>query len=291
LHPKGDGEIYVRCSAKNGNDHVSLISLLPLNITGYGKPFLDPYAFVSGGLYTHSHGVLTNGNERGVATARNGDSHVGFANLDFGKYGADEVTLWLFPLTGDPLPIEIWQGMPKENESRHLITVIYDKGSVWNTYIPVTYKLPERLIGIQTLSFVFTQKFHFKGFRFKSKTYDAVPFAAHDNIYGDSYKVTASAVENIGNNVTITFNGLDFERPTEEIQLRWRSAQDKNTVRIAFTDSNDNETINTLTVPASENYTTATFTLSSTLQGKGSISFIFLPGTDVDLESFQFQRA
>ncbi|MCL1987816.1 MAG: DUF4982 domain-containing protein, partial [Firmicutes bacterium] len=49
--PKGDGEAYVRCGVTNGNSHLSIISVFPINITGFGKPFLNPYDFVAGGLY------------------------------------------------------------------------------------------------------------------------------------------------------------------------------------------------------------------------------------------------
>ena len=71
----------MRCAAKNGREHISLISQHKLTITGMGKPFLDPHSFVSGGLYNRSNVELTNGNERGVATLRDGESHVGFRDL------------------------------------------------------------------------------------------------------------------------------------------------------------------------------------------------------------------
>jgi beta-galactosidase len=231
LVPKGDGEVYIRCATENGKGFVGLISLLPLTFSGYGTPFLDPYSFVSGGLYTASNVPMTNGNERGVATLRDGESHIGFAGLDFGSYGADEITLWLFPLGGNSFPIEIWQGKP--TEGRHLCTVTYDKGSVWNTYKEVTYQLPERLRGVQTLSFVFRQKVHMKGFRFATvvKAYQQLRFTANDNIYGDSFTVTENNLERIGNNVTITFNGMDFEDGAGYIEIAWQATQN-NTIRI-----------------------------------------------------------
>ncbi len=83
-------------------------------ISGVGESFLDPYAFLSAGLYNAANVPLTNGNERGVATLRDGESHVGFRGLDFGAYGSDEMTLPLFPLDKAPFPFEIWEGMPAE---------------------------------------------------------------------------------------------------------------------------------------------------------------------------------
>lgn len=78
------------------------------------KRCLNPYGFISGGLYTDSNTELNNGNERGVATPPTGESQIRFANVDFGEYGSDVVTLPLFSLTKDPFPVEIWEGVPGE---------------------------------------------------------------------------------------------------------------------------------------------------------------------------------
>ena len=285
--PKGDGEIYVRCSTENGKGHTSLISLLPITITGYGKPFLDPYSFISGGLYNRSNVPMTNGNERGVATLRDGESHVGFADLDFGTFGSDEVTMWLFPFSNH-FSIDLWLGMP--GEGKKITTVTYDKGSVWNTYIPVTYKLPERIKGVQTFCISVNLKVHIKGFQFtaQNKAYEQHSFAANDHIYGDSFTVNGDAVESIGNNVTITFNDMDFTNLTNAIEICWRSRQDKNTIKLVFTDEKGKETSNILTLPAQEKYGSTKLHLESPLCGKGEISFIFLPGSDIDLQKFKF---
>jgi len=287
LVPKGDGEVYIRCQAANGMPHPSLISLLPIEITGYGKPFLDPYSFISGGLYNISNVPMTNGNERGVATLRDGESHVGFADLDFGPYGSDEITLGLFPLPKENFPIEIWLGMP--GNGRKICTVTYDKGSIWNTYQDVTYKLPERLTGVQTLCFVFRLKVHIKGFQFtrQSKALAKISFASYDHIYGDSFTVKETAVENIGNNVTIEFQHMDFEDETAAgIDISWRSKLDSNTIRMVFVNEAGEETINLLTLPKSEGYGSTHLALDKPLKGNGTVRFIFLPGSDINLEWF-----
>ena len=289
--PKGDGEVYVRCATKNGGEHINLISLFPLTITGYGKPFLDPYTFISGGLYSKSNLPMTNGNERGVATLRDQDSHVGFADLDFGAFGSDEFTTWLFPLAGNEFPIEIWLGMPEEDTSTFITTVTYNLGSKWNTYQEVTYKLPQKIKGIQTLCLVFKQKVHIKGFQFtkQEKAYSLHNFANADHIYGDSFTINSPSVDHIGNNVTILFNDMLFENPTSNITLSWRSSQDINSIKLLFADENGNETPNMLTLEGiQKEWLTANLQLTTPLQGKGNISFIFLPGSDIDLEYFKF---
>jgi len=309
LIPKGDGEVYIRCQANNGKEHPTLISLLPMSITGYGKPFLDPYSFVSGGLYTLSNVELTNGNERGVATLRDGVSHVGFTDLDFGDFGSNEITLWLFPLQRNDFPIEIWSDMPENGQ--HLCTVTYDKGSIWNTYQEVTYKLPKRLTGVQTLSFVFKQKVHIKGFQFTKelKAYAKLPFAAHDHIYGDSFRISDKnngAVEGIGNNVTISFDNMIFSdkigreaskdgkevepnMKAQSINISWRSKLDKNTIRMIFVKDSGKEIVNLLMLTSQEEYGNINLPLDNYLEGEGIVRFIFLPGSDIDLEWFQFE--
>lgn len=289
LLPKGDGEVYIRCSTKNGGEHMSFISQISYNITGMGKPFLDPYSFVSGGLYHKCNVEPTNGNERGIATLRDGETHVGFEDLDFGFYGSDEITLPLFPLSPDPFTFEIWEGMPFEQGIK-LCTATYDKGSIWNTYQEVTYKLPRRLKGVTTLCFVFRQKVHIKGFRFTKyeKAFQKLFASESDVIYGDTYTVKDNTVESIGNNVSLIYEHMDFgDTGTGHISLSWRSLIEKNSIQFVFTDEND-EYRQMIEVTRSEQYSNAVFPLNLRITGKKKVSLIFLPGCDLDLEWIQF---
>ncbi|MCL2204335.1 MAG: DUF4982 domain-containing protein [Defluviitaleaceae bacterium] len=297
LVPKADGEVFIRCAAHNGKDHPDFISLLPVTLTGFGKPFLDPYHFLAGGLYNRSNTQMGNGNERGVATLRDGESHVGFADLVFGPHGSNEVTFWLFPMDPTPFDFDIFLGMP--DAGRKLYTAHYDKGSKWNTYIPVTYTLPERLTGVQTLSLVFRRKVHIKGFQFTppARAFAKIPFAAHDQIYGDAYTVCAETVEGIGNNVSITFEGMDFggaageEKNATHMEIAWRSQRD-NTVRMLFLPEDGTpEAINLLILPAQAHYAPAKIKLDTPLHSKGKIRFLFLPGTEIDLAWFALSCA
>lgn len=289
--PRGDGDVYVRCVAKNGREHISLISQYKLTITGMGKPFLDPYSFVSGGLYNCSNVELTNGNERGVATLRDGESHVGFRDLDFGDYGSDELTLPLFPLEKEPFTFEIWEGMPLEGGT-HLYTATYDKGSIWNTYQEVTYKLPRRLRGVTTLCLVFRQKVHIKGFRFRKleKAFQRLHAAECDHISGDSFMVKDGAVEQIGNNVTLVFDNMDFGGVgAGRIELCWRSALPRNPVSIVFS-GEDEECRQMVEVSRADTWESRVFRLDKRVSGKNKVSFVFLPGCSLDLAWFQFME-
>lgn len=293
LLPKGDGEVYVRCSTNNGRDHISLISQTRFTISGLGKSFTDPYSFVSGGLYTISNTELTNGNERGVATARDGDSHVGFENLDFGDYGSDELTLPLFPLSHDPFEFELWEGMPQSNGTR-LGTYVYDKGSIWNTYQEITCRLPRRLRGVTTLCLVFHSKVHIKGFIFTKyvKAFRRLSAAESDMIYGDNYTVKGEAVEGIGNNVSLIYENMDFgDTGAGSVRISWRSKLHRNSIQLVFTRVAGEEDIRQMIeITGTVDYQNSEFPLQDRIRGRKRVSLIFLPGCDLDLEWIQFMR-
>ena len=283
----GDGDIYVRCSARNGGDRTNLYSQLDFGITGLGRAHLNPYGFVSGGLYNRSNVELTNGNERGVATLRDGVSHVGFEGLDFGPVGADEISVPIFSLSGEPFPIEIWEGMPDDPDGRKLATVTYASGSRWNTYIAESYKLPARLKGVTTLCFVLRQKVHIKGFSFTKieKAYEQLDARDYSVIYGDSYKVTREAIEGIGNNVTIEFDGMDFSGAgVSKLHICGRTPLDLNSIQLRFDDGDDAQMVG---FEKAEDFQVREFPLRNVNAGQ-KVSFIFLPGCNFDFKWFRF---
>ena len=289
LTPRGDGEVYVRCGAKNGREHLSLISQLALTLTGLGKPFINPYDFVSGGLYNYSNVELTNGNERGVATLREGESHVGFEALDFGDYGSDEVSFWLFPLNQESFSFELWEGMPLKG-GKKLCSLPYDKGSVWNTYLKVTYKLPRRLRGVTSLCLVFKQKVHIKGFCFTKlqKAFQRLYAAECDSLYGDTYLKGEAAIEQIGNNVSLIFENMDFgNEGTRSLELCWRSYLPLNTIQLVFSEGGEKR-VQLIEICRADSYTRGIFELNERVFGPKTVSLIFLPGSSLDLYWLQF---
>jgi beta-galactosidase len=289
VEPKGDGEVYVRCAARNGRGHPSLISVLPLSFTGLGKAFLDPYGFVSGGLYSRSNVEPTNGNERGVATLRDGETRLAFDGLDFGPYGSDEIALPLFPLSKEPFDFEIWEGMPEEGGEK-LLTARYDLGSIWNSYQEAVYRLPRRLRGVTTLGLVFRLKVHVKGFRFTkfAKAFQRLPAADCDSLYGDSYRKTGGAVEGIGNNVSLVFADMDFGKGgAAGLELCWRSRLERNAVQLIVADGRG-ESRRMIEVGRSDEYSSAVFPLGDRLRGPAAVTLSFLPGVQLDLAWIRF---
>ena len=124
----------------------------------------DPYDFISAGFHEATFGKITIGNERGIATDREGDSGVTFGNIDFGENGSSRIQVSIFELASEPIDFEIYKG--KREDGVCLGTFHYHKKSIWNTYQVEEYDLPEKLCGVQELTFVFHEKVHFKGFQF-----------------------------------------------------------------------------------------------------------------------------
>lgn len=292
LRAKHDGRIRVRCLTRNGTDRITMFSQLEFDIEGFGKAFLNPYRLIAGGLYQESNRELTNGNEHGVATARDGESQIGFREVDFGEFGSDEITLRIFAMSPEPLPVGVFLGMPGEEGSVQLGTLCYDRGSVWNTYQDQTFRLQKRLKGVHTLCFTVDRKVHFGGFYFteQKKAYARLCAPEYSNIYGDAYRIAGNAVEDIGNNVTLEYENMDFgEEGADAIRICGRSAIPENTIHIRFADDKDTDG-RIVEFRGSRNYEVQEFRLGR-VTGKKKVLFLFLPGSRFDLAWFQFFRS
>ena len=285
----GDGAFYVRC--QSGRSPVRIISQLELTARGLGQAFLNPYTFISAGLFSETLGEVTNGNEKGIATARDGVSGVIYRDLDFGEYGSDQITVPVFALSDALHEIEIWQGVPEAEGSRLLLNAPYQKPSRWNVYQEETWKLPCRLKGLTTIAFrLKNSKVHIKGFSFTyyEKAYGKLYGAECSRVYGDSFRVESRAVTGIGNNVTIIYENMDFgETGAGQVTLWGRSPLPGNTVHIHFTRPDGAVEVRVLEVPGTQKYVPQVFPIEP-LTGLGTLELIFLPGSNFDLEALQF---
>ena len=285
----GDGAFYVRC--QSGCNPARIISQLELTAQGLGQAFLNPYSFVSAGLFSGTIGEVTNGNEKGIATARDGVSGAIYRDLDFGEYGSDEITVPVFALSSALHEIEIWQGVPEAEGSRLLLNAPYQKPSQWNVYQEETWKLPCRLKGLTTIAFrLQNSKVHIKGFSFTycEKAYGKLYGAECSRVYGDSFQVESQAITGIGNNVTVIYENMNFgEKGAGQVTLWGRSPLPGNTIHIHFTCPGGEVEARVLEVPGTAEYTSQTFFIEP-LTGRGTLELIFLPGSNFDLEALQF---
>lgn len=286
----GDGDVYIRCGTANGADGIRLYSQMEFKLTGLGQAYLNPYEFVSSGFNSSHSRNLTNGNERGVATAREGESRICFERIDFGDDGADEIVLPIFSLDDQEFPVEIWEGIPGENGAELLTIVTYQKPSRWNVYQEASYTLPKRLTGITSLSFVLRKKIHLKGFSFvrRHKAYERLAAQANSAVYGDAFTVTEDAIEGIGNNVSLIFAGMDFGGgECSRVVICGRSTLANNTLQILFSGPGG-ESKQLIEFAGSVSYTEREFTLEPPVSGSQTVTFLFLPGSRFDFKWFQF---
>ena len=287
----GDGSFRLRCMSKSGTPGIRLISQLEFSIEGLGQAYLDPYGFISGSLYTYSRGEAGNGNERGVATARDGETVVSYENIDFGRIGSDEITVPIFALDSNPYPIEIWEGIPGAEGSELLADVVYQKPSVWNVYQEDTWKLNRMVKGITTISFLLRQKVHIKGFSFTryEKAWTGLSAVDADAIYGDSFQMTEDAVEGIGNNVSFAFQDMDFgEKGTASLRICGRAPKGNNTIHVRFFDGQE-ESKQIVEFTQSDVYEEQSFAITP-VKGKTTVTFVFMPGSCFDFKWFRFEK-
>lgn len=286
----GDGDFLVRCMVKSGGQTV-LISQLEYQARGLGQAFLNPYEFVAGGLYTRAYGQVGNGNEKGVATDSDGVSGPVFDGVDFGEFGSDELVLPVFALDSKPHDIDIWLGMPYEEGSRILDTVIYQKPSIWNTYQEETYKLRERIKGMATIAFVLKRKVHIKGFTFRrlEKAYERLWAGDAEAVYGDSFRRDDRAVRDIGNNVVFVYENMDFgENGPADVTVCGGTSLEGNTIHLHFTDEAGETTNCILEFSGTERVCREQSFALEGIKGRGKVELIFLPGSSFDLEYIRF---
>ena len=287
---KGDGDFLLRALGGNADDHPEIISQTGFTVRGMGNPGLDPYSFVSAGLYDIHEGDIGAGNEKGIAFARDGESMAGFNCVDFGRDGSDTLVLPVFALNGDPYEIELTDGDPRKG-GRTIAVLHYEKPSIWNVYQEETYRLPERLTGIHTLCFRMRDKVHLKGFRFERQKRSEALLAAGeaDSITGDSFERRGSSVVNIGNNVSLCFGGMDFgENREQTLMIRGRTDLAANAVTVRFRNG-DGETETAVADFLGDGGEEQSFRMRVP-GGICEVAFVFLPGSRFDFESFRFRK-
>lgn len=287
---KADGEFMLRCSTDNGTGKIKLISQIECKAEGLGKPFLDPYEFVTGGLCNCSVGDIGNGNEKGVSSGHE-RSEIGFVDVDFGEFGSDEITIPIFALDAKPYRIEIWEGMTADEGSEKLADVIYQKPSIWAVYQPETYKLSRRMKGLTTLCLVFYAKVHVKGFVFSRPIKGLAKLNGSDltQIYGDSFVKDGNQILGIGNNVAMEFADMDFGlEGVNKVTISGKTPLDTNTIHLRFTKDGKTK-VQIVEFAKALEWTEQTFTLDEIRSGEGwKLELVYLPGSNFDFQWIQF---
>ena len=286
---RADGEYLLRALYRE-NGKCAFISQIGFSASGFGTQALDPYTYISAGLYDLHDGGIGSGNEKGIAFARDGLSMIGFSRVDFGETGSDTVTMDLFALDDDAYEMELYSIGPSGDE--HRIGILrYQKPCIWNVYQTETWSLPERLTGVQTVCFRMKKKIHMKGFIFEKQLKAYLPHRAGsaDRIYGDCFHRTADSVTGIGNNVTLSWSDMDFDGQKEAVlEIEGRTSLAVNTVSVRIRNDRGEETTEAADF-IGNGKPVQTFRIKVP-EGSCTVSFVFLPGCSFDFDGFRFCR-
>lgn len=296
---EGDGAFRLRCSAKNGGSVESVQSSLEFTAEGIGAAAFDPYEEVQAGLCDYRSESVAEGIEHGVnflgSSTGAKDGVIGFTHVEFGDYGSDKVSLPIFANTTDAVGIALWEGMPGKEGSTLLYEGQYQKQPEWMVYKEETYTLNKRLRGRTSFYIATEASFQLRGFRFekREKAFETLYAGENSYVYGDAFHACAgedgrSAIEQIGNNVTIGFEQMDFgEAGAHQITLESRSPLPLSTVQLRFK-TEEKEQVQAIRVPGSTEYMEHTFEIEP-LFGTGTVEFIFMPGSSFDMKCFRFR--
>lgn len=292
---EGDGSFWLKCYARNGGSSVSVQSAVEMKAEGLGKAFMNPYEEIPAGLCEERSGQCGEGVFHGIGFLGTedgeGDCTIGFTSLDFGEFGTDEITLSIFANTNHPVTFTIWEGKPKEEGSVLLADCFYFKPPEWMVFKEETYRLSKRIKGNAQIYIHTAYGFQLRGIYFtrQQKAYAVLKAASCDRIYGDAYKQREERIEEIGNNVTLEFEDMDFgQQGTQELTLCYRSMQELNPVQLRFTNENGTS-IQVVEADIRKEYGEQGFQIEP-LTGKGKLEFIFLPGSCFDLDWFCFKK-
>lgn len=286
----GDGTFQFLCTCKNGTQVHEIISQLDFKVEGVGEATLNPYKMVNGINYTDCTSEAKLSFQGGVYTTDAKRTRFLYSQVDFGEYGATDIHIPIFSFENE-LPIEVWLG--DSNDGGTLLVKDYYRAKSWyNHYQENVYLLPQRIKGIQSISIVVypSIKLSLQGFycTMQEKAYGKLYAIERNSISGDSFEIAKKTINNIGNNVTISYNHMNFgvDGP-KQITICGHSPIPVNTIHIRFLTENGTEIRHMVDFPYSEDYQELTFPISE-FKGSGSVNFIFMPGSKFDFDWFKF---
>ena len=288
---KGDGNFILRAMCSNGADHPEVISDICFTAEGLGQAMTNPYEFVSASLWDFSN-ITPNIVDKGAVSGMTGRTVVGFDNVDMGSFGSNALRLYV-GVTGVPLDIEVWLGNPDSEDSkpRLIDTVSFPANDGWDRFMPMDFVLPERIKGVVSLSFVVNRNCIFGGFEFagQNKATALLYAGEYDEIYGDDFAVVGKRIEKIGNNVVIGFTELDFGEGVTRLTVCGKTPNAENPIQIRYTPEGGEQVTQLVKFANSGEYCEQSFDIDRIAGKINSLSFVFMPGSNFDLDWFRFE--
>lgn len=283
--PMGDGSYRLRAYCKNGGSYEEVISEIEMENWGFGQAGFEPYSgWIAAALYSCASSELQDVAEGGVQTPW-GDSYIEFDNVDFGTAGSDCLRVGIYLNGQEDIPFEV-----TDDSGEVYGRFVYNKKPIWNHYQFMDCELDKKFKGVKNVRIHFHREIRFKGLEFYPVTRagNTVSALDYNGIYGDTFKLCDDHIADIGNNVTVEFNGFDFgENGVTSVEIIGRSHNQNDTIHLRFADENgsDNQIVE---FAGSGDVVTRRFDISK-VYGRKDVKLVFLPGCRFDLYSIKFE--
>lgn len=282
---KGDGEFFVRAMVHNGAEHPQVIADIPFTAEGLGAAVRDAYSFISASTLDSSN-VPTNIIEDGALSNFDGRTVMTYSDIDFGKTGSQIISLSVG--TCFDMPVEVWEGTP--DDGKLICRVDFGNNGHWCGFAGQNFALAERLTGVRTISVVIDSRVIFGGFSFVpiERAYDTNWVGEADSVYGDDYRIDGRRVADIGNNVIINYEGLDFgEGGSEALIISGETGNPMNQIQLRYTPAGGAQKTFLLEFQQ-DGGREQRFDIPK-LSGLNDVSFVFMPGSRFDFDWFRFE--
>lgn len=285
VNAAGDGSFYLRCDAYNGRTAAGVKSSLEFTAAGIGPAYLDPYEPVSAGLCLERPHGLSEGVGHGVRFLGKEKTKISFGAMDFGVNGSEQLQMYLFKYYPGAVKLRIYL----DDDSKSILDAEFDESAGWLEFKKAEYRLSERIKGIHRISIESEDNFQLNSFSFVPVLhgFDRINAADYDEIFGDSYKVDGTAVTGIGNNVSIIYRRLNMgAQSADKIKICGRTANTKDSIRLKI-DCAGTERTELIEFEESAAYVEREFNIAP-VGGEITVTLLYLPGCNFDLEWFRF---
>lgn len=281
----GDGSFYLRCDAYNGRTAASVKSSLEFTADGIGPAYLDPYEPVSAGLCLERPYGLSEGVEHGVRFLGKERTKISFGAMDFGVNGSEQIQMYLFKYYPGAVKFRIYL----DDDSKSILDAEFDENAGWLEFKRAEYRLSKRIKGIHRISIESEDNFQLNRFSFIPVLhgFDRINAADYDEIFGDSYRVDGTAVTGIGNNVSIIYRRLNMgAQSADKIKICGRTANAKDSIQLKIACAGTERT-ELIEFVKSEALVEREFDIEP-VRGEITVTFLYLPGCNFNLEWFRF---
>lgn len=285
VRAKGDGEFFVRAMVFNGVEHPQIIADIPFTAEGLGAAVRDAYGFISASTLDGSN-VPTNIIEDGALSNFDGRTVMTYNDIEFGKTGSEFVSLSAG--TCADVPVEVWEGTPDSGSL--LCRADFSNNGHWCGFAGQNFPIAQRLTGIHTISVVIDTRIIFGGFQFieVERAFDTNWTGEADSVYGDDFRITGRSVTDIGNNVIINYEALDFgSAGSKRLVISGRTGNPMNQIQLRYTPAGGSQ--KTVLLEFMQDGGTEQGFDIPLITGVNDISFVFMPGSKFDFDWFRFE--